>query len=316
MSKAFFACVLLLAAAGCAGPTIATREVHRDASWFVRLDTYEDAKAAAGLAYEHPVNWSEADLSAILRGLLVQERIGLLDQKMPPKALFAPEEIRQLAPQLQAAFRLARPTEWVAVYLEFSSRSPVPEVTSGGFFVKGGALHVVVANHREWLPPGPDGADAVRGNPMRSLGGRGSILTFDPPRFVLATQANWMGGTSGAPAGELLLDYKAFLGDVKPPVAASVAAGAGTDLKSVPAPSEQAAKPSGEVARLKQKLEEQDLEIAQLKTRLKEFDLQKKEVERLRQKSDEQETQIEQLKARLSELDAPKKKPPAKKPAR
>lgn len=331
MSKAVFACVLLLVAAGCAGPSIVTREVHRETSWFVRLDTYADAKTAAGLSYEHPVNWSEADLTAILRSLLIQEHLGLLDQKMSPKVLLAPEEIRQLAPHLQAAFRTAKPAEWVVFYLE-SSKSLITEVTSGGFFVKGGTLHVVVANHREWLPPGPDGADAVRGNPMRSLGGRGNTLTFDSPRFVLATQANWMGGTSGAPASEMVLDYKAFLGAARPTSPTSVAsAPPRTEVTPVPPRTasppqagqagdtsliDQTAKPPKDIERLKQKLEDQDLEIAQLKARLKEFDMQKKEIERLRQKSEAQETEIAELKVRLNELDAPKRKPPTKKPTR
>ncbi len=332
MIKAILPSVLLLACLGCAGPTIASRTVHSEGSWLIRLDTFADAQKASALLYDHPADWTEADLNAILSRLLVQERVGLLEQKPPPRSVFSSGEIGQLVPKLQEAFRMARLSEWVGVFLTRST-GPTQEITSGGFFLKGRELHVVIANHRKQVPLGHDGADVARANPLRSLGGKGGALTFDPPVYALATQSSWMGGYFGAPAAEMVLDYQAFLRDVRPPAPAPVASPPPprTEITAVPPPTpsqkpgseagdtsfrDQAAALSKDVERFKRKLEEQEREIAQLKALLQELDMQKKEMERLQQKSEEQETEIGRLKARLGELEAAKRKPTTKKPAR
>jgi len=275
---------------------------------------------AAELNHDHPAAWSTDDMTAILSRLFLQERTGLLEQKMIPQPVFLPDEISQLVPKIQAAFRMAKPSEWVVFYSERST-GVAAEITSGGLFLKERQLHIVIANHGSWMYSVKDTGEEVRANPMRSEGGKGIALSFDPPRFILRTQANWMGGASGAPAGEIILDYQAFLGEAKPPAPAAVASSPPrTEVKPGQAGDtslkDQAARPSPEVERLRQRLEEQDGEIAQLKARLKELDIQKKEMERLRQQSDEQNTEIERLKARLTELDMPKRKPPTKKPVR
>lgn len=85
---------------------------------------------------------------------------------------------------------------------------PFQEIASGGLFLMDGRLHVILANHRERVSPGPDGAEAIRANPIRSLRATGGSLTFDPPTFVLASQANWLGGSSGPSASELVVDTR------------------------------------------------------------------------------------------------------------
>ena len=104
--------ILILLCAGCAGQTLASRAAIGEASWFVRLDTFADSRATADLRFEHPSHLSEAELTAVLSRVQVQERAGLLERKPFPQPLFSSGEIRQMMPSLQKTLRSARPTEW------------------------------------------------------------------------------------------------------------------------------------------------------------------------------------------------------------
>ncbi len=289
--------VLVLLCAGCAGPTIASRAVGGDANWFVRLDTFLDARSTADLRFDHPAQLSDAELAAILSRVQAQERAGLLERKPLPQPLFSPGEIKQLVPGLQKALRSARPIEW-AVFFSALPGGVVQEVTSGGLFVKGNRLHVVVANHRERIPSGSDSLAAIRANPLSPWGGKGVTLSFDPPRFVAGTQATWLGGSTAAPASELVLDHSAFLAEASAPAAAPVAAAPVQPVTPL-APPQVAPRDAGGYASMKE-------QVTTLQN----------EVERLRRRLEEQDDDIALLKTRLFELDALIKNPPKKKPSR
>lgn len=306
MIKALLPWVFLLCLA-CAGPTFSMRPVHSDPSWLVRLDTYADPGKAAELRHDHPAEWTEAELRAILSRLLLQERVGLLEKKPPPRPVFSSDEVSQLTPRLQQAFRMVRPSEWVS-FCATRQTGGGQEVTSGGFFFEERRLHVLVANHRE--PVSPEGAEAVRANPVSALKGTGNTVTFDPARFVLATQTSWLGGYSGAAASEMILDQTAFLEAARQPAVPLVPALAPAPVPPVqvspppvsivpatpaPAPPAQTSEPDG--AGMKAQV-----------LRLQE------EVERLKQKLVEQTEEIARLKASRSEPQSSKPKKPAKKP--
>jgi len=300
MTRIVLAGVVLLACFGCAAPTITSRTVDSRASWFIRLDTFVDTRTAGDLRYDHPADWSESELTTILSRLLVQERVGLLDQKPFPRAVFSSSEIRQLVPGLQKAFQMAKPSEWVALYSAMPAGT-VQEVTSGGLFLQGNRLHVVVANYRERIPSGPDVPEAIRVNPMRPLGGRGFNVSFDPARYVSATKSNWTGGSSTTPASELILDHQAFLADARPPAPAPVATAPVAPAPAMKAP--QVVPQAGP----------KDETITSLKDHMTSL---QNEVERLRRRVEEQDDEIAKLKTRLTELDAPEKSSPKRKPSR
>jgi hypothetical protein len=288
ITRLWFWGVLLLACVGCAGLTITSRAVEGEASWSISLETFTDIHAADELRYDHPADWSAAELTTILSRLLVRERVGLLDQQPSPQPLFSSNEIRQLVPGLQKAFGMAKPSEWIAFYSTLPA-GDVQEFTSGGLFLKGSRLHVVVANHHERISSGPDVPEAIRANPLRPLGGRGFTVSFDPARYVSATKSNWMGGSSTTPASELVLDHQAFLADARPPAPSPLVSAPPpiVETPSSPAPTPSKATPNAmsdtslkdrvtdlqnEVIYLRSRIEEQDKEIAQLKTRLAELD--------------------------------------------
>ncbi len=303
--------VLVLLCAGCAGPTIASRAIGGEANWFVRLDTFTDSRSTADLRFDHPAQLSETELAALLSRIQVQERVGLLERKSFPQPLFSPGEIKQMVPGLQKALRTAKPAEW-AVFYSALPGGVVQEVTSGGLFVKGNQLHVVVANHHDRIPSGSDSLAAIRANPLSPWGGKGVTLSFDPARFVSATQGTWMGGSSSAPASELVLDHQAFLAEAPAPAVAPVTA---PPVPPVPAPGMQSAAAPPPLAQptAPQAAPRDASNYAVTKEQMAGL---QSEIERLRRRLEEQDDDIAQLKTRLFELDALIKNPPKKKPAR
>lgn len=274
----WFLGTVLVLSLGCAGPALTSRVVQEEASWFVRLDSYQDA-GSSPVHYDHPATWTVEELFAVLSRLLLEDRVGLMDSARPPRAVFSSEEIILLAPAFRGSFQRAAPSEWIAFSLSTPSGSQVA-VTSGGLFLAGARLHVVVANHRALLAEGSEELARVRANPFHSVRGSGGALAFESSRFVTATQPNWSGGHR-ASASELILDHQAFLSFLKLPGAVGTLP---QSLSLAPPASSSEASPSQdrptsvegtdlhtailrlqeEVERLKKKIEEQEAEIARL----------------------------------------------------
>lgn len=207
-TRYLFLFALLLLFSGCSTPLPTSRLVQQDSTWFVRLDSFETADRLSH-SYDHPVSWKDEDLSLVLSGLFLEERVGLMDSAKPTRALFSPEEIALLVPPLRQAFGTATSKEWVAFSL-VQPAGPEAGVTSGALFVEGHRLHVVVANHRSVLTQGSEDLARVRANPLYSAKGSGGVVGFEPSRFGLGTKANWSGGHR-ASASELILDHEAVL---------------------------------------------------------------------------------------------------------
>lgn len=207
---------VLLFCSSCASPTFITQPVQDEPNLLVGFASYNDQAPEAPVMHDHPMEWSEADLYAILAGLVIQERGGIMDTPKPPQTVFFPEEIRHLLPGLHEAFRVAGPSDWVVFALWVSStRSQALEVTSGGMFLQDRRLHVILANHRARVVSETDGITAIRRNPLRLLREVKGTLLFDPAAHVIDSRANWVAGGFESPAAELILDYKTFLASAR-----------------------------------------------------------------------------------------------------
>jgi hypothetical protein len=159
------------------------------------------------------MEWSDADLRTILTRLLIQGRGGIMDPYRQPRVVFSADDILHLTPALRETFKVARPSDWVVFALWGSSQeSQALEVTSGGMFLQGERLHIILANHRERVSSEQDGIIGIRHNPFRSLRDiKKGKLMFDPARHMIESRDNWIAGGSGSPASELILDFKNFL---------------------------------------------------------------------------------------------------------
>jgi hypothetical protein len=256
--------MLLLAGVGCAGPSFTTRPIQNDPLVFIGLASYQDRAEAAAVRHDHPAAWADADLRAILGRLLLQERGGLMDPTRPPKPVFATEEIARLLPGLRQAFETARPSDWVVFVLsDAAGTSTTPVVTSGALALENRRLHVILANHHEPVSPGTEAQEKLRVHPFRPMRGLRGGLAFDPPLYVVNSRANWLGGSSGAAAGELVLDHLSFLGTTHR--AAPSPQGSPVADSEVGKLREEVSKLREELARVKEQLKEQTEELAKLR---------------------------------------------------
>ncbi len=204
---------LLLAGVGCADTMFNTRPVQDEPSVFVGLASQNEPETLSLGTHNHPMEWSNTDLHAILSRLLVQKQGGIMDPLTHPQAVFSQDEILQLTPALIESFKVARPTDWVVFALWGSSpSSQALEVTSGGMFLQDQRLHIILANHRERVSSEEEGIKGIRSNPFRSLRDikKGKLL-FDPTRYIIESRENWIAGGYDSPASELVLDLQAFL---------------------------------------------------------------------------------------------------------
>ncbi len=172
----------------------------------MRLDAAPSSSAAQSARHEHPFDWAEADIAAILGRLQIEQETGVLGQHRSLEPVFSPDEVAQMTPAVHAAFQQAQPNEWVS-FAFFTPSGTNLIVTSGGLYFKAGRLHVVLANYREKLHQHAVDIDLVRKNPLRSARGVNGRLKFDPVQLVTGTGSNWA-GHANEPALEIVLDYK------------------------------------------------------------------------------------------------------------
>ena len=199
----------------CTSPTFQIRPVQDEPSVFVGLSTGppQEADGQTTVGHNHPVDWSEANLPIILTRLLVQKQGGMMDPYKQPQPVFSPDDIILLTPGLYEAFTAAGPADWIVFAVWGSSpQSQALEVTSGGMYLQGPNLHIILSNHRERVSSETEGIEGIRHNPFRSLRDvKKGKLIFDPARFVIDARDNWLAGGYDSPSSELILDLEALL---------------------------------------------------------------------------------------------------------
>jgi hypothetical protein len=175
---------------GCAYGPIPTFTVYETPQSFVRLETDPSLGQEAG--HSHPADISTERMAAVLRGIVVQEpltRLPLYDDLSIPRRhpAFSEKAIEFWAPLLRLALSKATPDELVTFYQSQPLSGMKREVTSGGMFLDGEELHVVLSNYRsQTLWSGDIGsADTMddRLTPLRSLAPQKGTLHFQPPEF-------------------------------------------------------------------------------------------------------------------------------------
>ncbi|WP_173050177.1 hypothetical protein [Nitrospira sp. KM1] len=188
-----------------------------ESTWFVQLDRSRPSESAALSAYNHPFEWTEPEMTAILTRLLLERETGILHQRRDVEPIFSEDEVSILAPVLRTAFTQATPAERVSFALLIPSDTKLA-VTSGALYVKDRRLHIILANSRERLDPFAADIELVRKNPLRPVRQISGRLTFDPPEVVIENKQNWA-GHGDEPASEVMLnnqDIQELVKDLMP----------------------------------------------------------------------------------------------------
>ncbi len=139
--------VTLAAQAGC-NSAPPPRTSYQDPITSIRL--YVDERAGAG--HSHPARITADQLAQTLGGLRVIPRTGFIGSLISGDShgvpAFSSAEIRTLAPKLSRALGEATPKELVTFYRRISDPGAGLAITSGGLFVRGTHLFVILANDR------------------------------------------------------------------------------------------------------------------------------------------------------------------------
>jgi Short C-terminal domain len=137
----------------CSQAYLFTRTINEEENRYVRFQArYGEGQDGTALKFAHPVALGESEWGDLLANIMIQEQKKFLSPaagQPVPRPAFGEDEKRYLAKCLAEGFQKARPDEWVVFYLSRPRESGVVEIDSGGLFIEGGRLHLIVANYRQ-----------------------------------------------------------------------------------------------------------------------------------------------------------------------
>ena len=193
-----FSMVWLLVACG-GNPQVVTQKVHEDPNREVGLQSVSESSRGQG--FSHPAYLKEADIANVMKGLYLERRSSLSlpllgggeSDRYP---VFNENEIAFFAPLLARGLSLAQPNEVVTFY-ERGEISKLHELTtSGGMFIQGNVLYVILSNHAAQTEIWQDVEEyhsPVRLQPLTQLDPQPGRLVFDPPQVMAPTQKETFG---------------------------------------------------------------------------------------------------------------------------
>jgi hypothetical protein len=211
--------VLLL---GCAIPQVPSRTIYEDPVNYVRLEEDRGYLVEWPPSHNsHPAALGPEVLRPLLQGLVIQEhRIWLqrwIAGDAPYQAAFQDQEIAILSVQLAEALAQAKPNERVTFYLSEPQASTKRVVTSGGLYMKGTELHLILGNWQIVYGIPTYGMIYDRRYPMRPTAAKGFDLFFQPHEAMRRTESSWIDGILANGADEVVID----LSKLPPPPAVS-----------------------------------------------------------------------------------------------
>lgn len=196
---------------GCAIPHVPSRIVYEDPVNYVRLET--DGKVLPDWPqshFSHPVTVGKDVLRVVLSGVKAQEhRIApqrWLQGDAPLEPVFSDQDLTLLSAELADGLAQAQYNERVTFYLSepltFSRRM----ITSGGIYVRGTELHLLLGNWRIIYGVPAYGMIYDRRYPMRPTAAKGFDLFFEPAEAVVPQQSSMLDEMLANAKDELVID--------------------------------------------------------------------------------------------------------------
>jgi len=210
--------LLCILATACAIPQVPSRTVYEDPVNFVRLELDSTVLPEWQPSYlTHPAVFSQEQLRRLLRGLTVQEHRVALQRWLQGEArrvpVFRDDEVELLVPHLVQALALAKENERVTFYLSQPQTSVKRVITSGGLYVKGTDLHVIVGNWQVVYGIPAYGMIYDRRYPMNPTTSKGFDLHFDFDPAIVQLESSFWDWLLANSKDELVIDLtKVFPG--------------------------------------------------------------------------------------------------------
>lgn len=208
--------MLLLGLIGCQHRPLHTQLIYESPTQFVRLEVDH----TVGGGHSHPADITTAEMTAILSGIMIEEPVRVIpslpffsnDQEPPRHPAFNPTEIRFLAPLLAKGLGSATPEEVVTFYHATQKTAIIRHVTSGGIFVDGDGLHVLLSNYRSpshyASDPGTSDTYDRRLTPLRSIAPQQTKLDFEPKAAMAAPRTGILSGLFQPDRREIIVLFK------------------------------------------------------------------------------------------------------------
>jgi len=215
----------ILALTACARPQFPTKTLYETANSFVRLEV--DPTVDAGKGHSHPVAITAEQVAAVLAGIIVEEpvtRMPVYDDLSQPRRrrAFSEGEIVFLSPLLATALGVATPEEVVTFYQTQPISSVRREVTSGGLFVRGEEMHVVLSNYRATThyraDPGVADFTDDRMTPMKPIAPQEGTLEFEPKEFQVSAVPRGLARLFYWDRRELIVQFRKLAARPLPPL--------------------------------------------------------------------------------------------------
>lgn len=215
ISIILFGLTLGLGLVACHERYVHTRIIYDSPMRFVRLEVDH----TVGGDHSHPANITTAEMTAVLSGIIINEPPRLVpslpffskDEEPPRHPAFNAVEIRFLAPLLAKGLGMAAPEEVVTFYLATQWTPIIRKVTSGGIFVDGDKLHIVVSNYRSPTHYAPDPGTSEtydRLTPLRSIAPQQTKLDFEPATAIAQPRKGFLSGLFQPDRQEIIVLFK------------------------------------------------------------------------------------------------------------
>lgn len=213
--------VLFFSLTACQTRPIQTETIYDDPSRFVRLEV----DSTVGGSHSHPITITTDAMIAVLSGVMIEEQpmfmtpTSLLTKDKEPRQhpAFNPEEVSFFAPIMAKGLGKAKSEEVVTFGRTSQMTTSTSKVTSGGVFVDGDELHLILSNYRSETNYAPDpGISATtldaHSSPLRSIAPQRTKLYFEPRSAEAASREGMFGSLLRPDRRELVILFKKLTG--------------------------------------------------------------------------------------------------------
>lgn len=199
---------------GCSPDRFQTLTIFDSRNRVVALEVIPDAFGGKG--YDHPAVFSKESLTRLLKGIRVYQgsvtgRAPLASEMRPA---FSDIEIGLLVPHLVKGLQQATPEELVTFFETVEVDDEYELTTSGGIFVAGGNLHLILSNFsvKTQLWQDLDDYDgSYKFRPLEQMEPQPGGIVFQPEQFMVSTPAVDFGSRLKGKPWQVAIRYQDFL---------------------------------------------------------------------------------------------------------
>lgn len=222
---AFVALALLLPLTACQHQPLHIVAVHDDPSRFVRIEV----DPSIGGGHSHPATITTDEMATVLSGMMIEEpprvmtALSLQTGDAEPRRhpAFNETEILFWAPLFSEGLRSANAEQVVTFYYTNQKTTLIDKVTfggmlvtSGGMFIDGDELHLILSNYRSPTNDAPDPGVGTtldgRSTPLRSLSPQRTKIYFEPATAIAPSQAGILSRIFSPDRREIVVQYKSL----------------------------------------------------------------------------------------------------------